>query len=150
MYMDKHPKIYPPVYFAALFILEIILNAFVPLVGLVSIPSVGILIVVIGILLGVWANMRFRKHKTSPRPFHKPEKLVMDGPYVLTRNPMYLGFTLVLLGEAVYLGSLTPFLSPILMYYFIDTNIIPIEEKLLEDEFKDAYRKYKKSVRRWI
>lgn len=148
--MDKQPKIFPPVYFLIYFISAILLDRFIPVVRLGSVPWFGAVVALAGIASGGWAVFHFRKNKTTHKPFAKSRVLVEEGPYGYTRNPMYLGFTLVLLGEAIYLGSLSAFLSPVIMYYTMDSKIIPLEEQLLADTFKEQYKKYQDRVRRWI
>ncbi|MGH8742056.1 MAG: methyltransferase family protein, partial [Burkholderiales bacterium] len=71
-------------------------------------------------------------------------------PYRFTRNPMYLGMSGALLGAAVYLGSLTPFVVvPAFMALLADRFIAP-EEAFLERAFGQAYLDYKARVRRWL
>jgi protein-S-isoprenylcysteine O-methyltransferase Ste14 len=63
---------------------------------------------------------------------------------------MYLGIVLILLGIALFLGSLTPYLVVFLFAIFLDIVFIRFEEKKLEETFGEAWLEYKKSVRRWI
>ena len=71
-------------------------------------------------------------------------------PYRFTRNPMYLGMTLVLLGGSLGLGSLTAFVGPAAFWTVINSIFIPFEEKKLEGTFGPQYLDYKRSVRRWL
>lgn len=148
--MEVHPKIQPPVYFVIYFILAVILNRFFPIIRLAPLPILGFFIGLVGFLTGFWAMSIFRRKKTTYIPGNRSRVLVMEGPYLITRNPMYVAFTLMLLGEAIYLGSLSAFLAPVLMYITLDTQIIPLEEKILEETFQEKYRQYKKQVRRWL
>lgn len=132
------------------FIAGILLDRYLPIVRLGSVPWLGILIALLGIVSGVWAGTLFRKKKTPIKPFTKSSALIIEGPYAITRNPMYVGFTFVLLGEAIYLGSLSAFLSPLAMYYILSTYFIPFEEKMLEETFQEKYKEYQKRVRRWL
>lgn len=148
--MDRKPKIYPPVYFIIFIVGELLFDRYLPVIRLSSLPVIGITVSLIGVYIGIWSIIIFRRKKTTQMPFEESAELVVEGPFRVTRNPMYAGFTLILLGVAICLGSLTAFVFPIAMYYFMDTKIIPLEEKMLENTFKEKYIKYKKSVRRWI
>lgn len=148
--MLQYLKTFPPFYFLIYFVAAIFLDTYIPIIRLESVPWFGIVVALVGTTSIVWASFHFRKNKTTQKPFVKSRVLVEEGPYGYTRNPMYLGLTLVLLGEAIYLGSLSAFLSPVVMYYTLDTKIIPLEEDLLADTFKEQYKKYQSRVRRWI
>ena len=93
---------------------------------------------------------RFRKVKTQIHTFKKPKKLVTDGLFQYSRNPIYLGFTMALLGIAFLLGSLTA-LIPVL-FFFLVANFwyIPFEEKNMQMVFGQSYSFYSRKVRRWL
>ncbi|MGO2387344.1 MAG: methyltransferase family protein, partial [Psychrobacter sp.] len=95
---------------------------------------------------------QFKKAQTTVNP-HTPEKstnLVTSGIYRYTRNPMYLGLVLVLLGWAFYLSHLLPFmLVPVFMIYMTRFQIQP-EEKMMAQKFGREYQVYLSRVRRWI
>lgn len=76
--------------------------------------------------------------------------LIVDGPYRLSRHPMYLGLTLVFLGMTLVLGIVWPLLLLPLPLWIIDRRIIAFEEQGLEVTFGDAYRAYQRRVRRWL
>jgi len=100
-------------------------------------------------LLGVAS---FRRAKTTVNPM-KPESassLVTSGIYRLTRNPMYLGFLLILLGWAAYLSNALAFaLVPGFVLYINRFQIGP-EERALASRFGPEFAAYKSRVRRWI
>jgi protein-S-isoprenylcysteine O-methyltransferase Ste14 len=104
---------------------------------------------VIIILLGVAS---FRRAKTTINPM-KPElssSLVISGIYKLSRNPMYLGFLLVLVGWAVFLSNALAFVFvPAFMFYMNRFQIAP-EEKALADKFNEEFVDYRSQVRRWL
>lgn len=110
----------------------------------------GILFFIAGLMILFWSFGSFKKKETPILPGQKPSALVIEGPYKFTRNPMYLGVTLALLGAAIYLGDLLAFLSPIVFFMFVSIRFIPREEKLMEKLFGKKYLDYKKKVRRWI
>ena len=63
---------------------------------------------------------------------------------------MYLGMASILLGIAIFFGTLIAFIFPLTFIIYIERFIIPIEEKNLEKRFGKKYVEYKKKVRHWI
>ncbi len=98
---------------------------------------------------GVWA---FRRVKTTVNPV-KPEAtttMVTSGIYRYSRNPMYLGFLLALVGWAAFLADVLAFaLLPLFVLYMNRFQITP-EERTLAAKFPHEFMAYKSSVRRWI
>ncbi|MFK0573335.1 methyltransferase family protein [Endozoicomonas sp.] len=94
----------------------------------------------------------FRRQKTTVNPVN-PEaasSLVTGGIYQYTRNPMYLGFVIFLLGWGVWLTNiLALLLVPCFALYMTRFQIMP-EEKALEALFGENFTSYKHSVRRWL
>ncbi len=107
--------------------------------------AVGSAIVLAGVLA-------FRRMKTTVNPL-TPEAttaIVTSGIYRFTRNPMYLGFLLVLVGWAIDLSNLLAFAClPLFVWYMNRFQIIP-EERALGTKFSEAFERYKRSVRRWV
>ena len=145
-------KLMPPMIFYAFILLAIILNIFLPIKKIIVQPYnyLGIVLILVGLLIDVWAWMLFRKRKTTLNPYKKPLKLVNNGLFKISRNPMYLGMDLVLWGISIFLGSLITFIFPILFIILIERLFIESEEKSLEKRFGKRYLDYKKKVRRWI
>ncbi len=153
--MKKETKplmIKPPHIALLLLLLSWIVKKFFPEFNVISYPynKFGVVILILGLSLTFWAFYLFKKSKTPLIPGEKPTFMVMEGPYKFTRNPMYLGVSIALLGAAVYFGNLFSFLSPILFFISANFYFIPFEEKLMEKTFKEHYLMYKKHVRRWL
>jgi len=112
----------------------------------------GILCILAGLSLDIVSFLDFRKSDTTVNPL-SPERatsLVIEGFYRFTRNPMYLGMLLILIGIAMLFASLSSFiLLPIFVVLMNSLQIIP-EEQALEKIFSQEYLDYKKKVRRWI
>ncbi|HBT76553.1 MAG TPA: isoprenylcysteine carboxyl methyltransferase [Planctomycetaceae bacterium] len=122
-----------------------------PLANPWAIPMVA-LFAVVGIAFGFPSMVRFRKAGTTIKPTHpeRATRLVVSGMYHFSRNPMYLGATLILLGIGIFLDDGLALLSvPLFAVYLNYFQIIP-EERALEELFGDEYRDYKKRARRWI
>ena len=94
----------------------------------------------------------FRRAQTTidPRTPEKTSQLVTHGIYNRTRNPMYLGFTIMLLGVAVHLGNYLAFaVLPLFSFLLTRLQIIP-EERNMRAIFGDQYEAYVARVRRWM
>jgi protein-S-isoprenylcysteine O-methyltransferase Ste14 len=142
----------PPVYFLVALLLMTFFHRIAPGAYLIQEPYSYGGIVLIGLALGliVWAAFLFRRAGTNIRPYLPATALVVSGPYKFTRNPMYLGMAGVLLGTAVFMGSLTPFVViPGFMALISERFIVP-EEAKLEAAFGRRYLDYKARVRRWL
>ena len=113
---------------------------------------VAAVVAVCGIAVALAASATFRKAQTTVNPLH-PERatsLVDGGVFRYTRNPMYVGVLLVLVALATYLASPLCLLGPLLFVGYITRFQILPEERALEALFGDAYRDYKRRVRRWL
>lgn len=142
----------PPIYFLGAIVLVVALHFVFPLRQLLALPwcLVGILPLLLGIVLNFLADRAFKKHNTTVKPFEESTALVTAGVFGVTRNPMYLGMTLIVLGIALLLGSATPFVAVIALPILLDRLFIAPEEQMLETTFGDSFREYRKRVRRWI
>ena len=110
----------------------------------------GLLIVAFGVLIAASAAALFQARKTGLDPRGEATAFVAERPYTFTRNPMYLGTTLVLFGFAVFYASIAMLLAPIAFFLIIDRMVIPLEEYNLERLFGAHYLDYKTRVRRWL
>jgi protein-S-isoprenylcysteine O-methyltransferase Ste14 len=142
----------PDIIFLIYLLIALGLHFVLPIVQLIDWPFrlLGVPLVLIGIWLSVKADSLFKINKTAIKPFDKPSVLVIEGPFKISRNPMYLGMALALLGEALILGSLITFPAPAIYFIHISLSFIPGEERNMEEVFAQEYLDYKKRVRRWI
>lgn len=147
-------KIPPPVYMVLTAGLMWLLNKYFPIYGLISTPwnQIGYLFMLMGLSLDASSIMQFFRAKTTVNPM-RPEQasgLVTSGIYRFTRNPMYVGLLLLLIGFAILQGSLSALLLvPLFIVVLTRQQIIP-EETILEAKFGHKYIDYKMSVRRWL
>ena len=148
----RRPKVLPPVYLLASAIAMFALHRWLPLRQIVSGQSrwLGLAVAVLGLALGGSAARLFRRRKTTIRPGETSTTLMTDGPFRFTRNPIYVGMTLVLAGLAFGLGSLSPWFVIPAFVLAIAIDVIPAEEAMLAETFGDAYRAYQSRVRRWF
>ena len=112
----------------------------------------AVTLAILGAATSVLGVVAFLRARTTVNPT-KPEatsSLVSSGVYMLTRNPMYLGFLLILSGWAIFLANLVVFpLLPVFIFYMNHFQIQP-EEKALTTRFGQGFVRYTWGVRRWI
>lgn len=145
-------KLLPPVLALILSVAMVIADRLSPLVELIAAPyhQFGFVLFAAGIAVAVAARRQFARAKTNIYTFGEPGTLLTDGAFRLSRNPMYLGFTLFLLGLAVFLGSLSPLLIATAFIVITDRWYIAFEERRMSARFGDAYRAYAQHTRRWL
>ena len=106
----------------------------------------------IGLGISVMGAMAFRKARTTANPL-RPETastVVMSGIYRVTRNPMYVGLAVALIGWGAYLAAPLALLGPIVFMAFITRFQIIPEERALLAKFGDEFAAYIKKVKRWL
>ncbi|MDH3747708.1 MAG: isoprenylcysteine carboxylmethyltransferase family protein [Gammaproteobacteria bacterium] len=150
--VNQSRKILPPVYLLAATLFMIGLNYFAPIKTILHAPVtyVGAVLIALGLFIMIWPAVAFGKVGTAIKPFDDSTHLLTDGMYRITRNPMYLGMTTILLGIATLFGTASPFVLVPVFVWIIQTKFIRHEEAALEKTFGDPYIEYKRSVRRWL
>jgi protein-S-isoprenylcysteine O-methyltransferase Ste14 len=145
-------KIMPTNYFIALLIMSIVLHFIFPIRKIIFPPVtyLGLLLILFGAILNLWTDYLFKQKKTTVKPYLNPTELIMDGPFSLSRHPMYLGMASILLGVALNHGTISTFITPALFIILMEVLFIPFEEKNLVNVFGGEYLSYKQKVRRWI
>jgi protein-S-isoprenylcysteine O-methyltransferase Ste14 len=148
----RPPRIFPPIYLLAAILGMIALHRLVP--GAIVLPRswrwLGLAPFIGGLVLGIGAARLFAKHKTTIKPGDTSTYLLTAGPYRFSRNPIYLGMVLVLIGVAAMLGSSTPWLLVPVFIWLINRNVIPVEEAMMTAAFGSAYERYCGRIRRWL
>ena len=114
--------------------------------------QLGIFVSAIGFLLLIISIKSFIDNKTTINPLNlkKSTYLVTSGVFRFSRNPMYLGMLLFLLGTAIILNIIGGLIISILFIFYMNFFQIIPEEKALQNLFGKNYRNYRKTVRRWI
>ena len=148
----KKPRIYPLVWLFLALVAVFALHRWFPVATLIPEPfnRLGLIFTVPGLALLLHAGASFIRAKTGLLPFSDATHLVTDGLYRFSRNPMYLGMAMFLLGVAVILGSLSVYAPVIVFIRIIDRQFIRNEEIFLEETFGEEYMAYTQKVRRWI
>jgi protein-S-isoprenylcysteine O-methyltransferase Ste14 len=151
---DDHPRLVlpPPVYLGLAIALAVVAQLALPLYWIDDLPLrivTGMVCCILAAALALWAMLRFKDARTHVEP-HKPTTaLVVTGPYRYTRNPIYLGFLLLVLGLALILANPWALLVLPLLWAALRYLVISVEEAFLLGRFGPSYRDYKAAVRRW-
>lgn len=114
--------------------------------------SAAVVLALLGGAISVAGVVSFSRARTTVNPL-KPETataLVASGIYRWTRNPMYLGFSMALLGWGVFLASPWGVLGPVIFVLYMNRFQIAPEERALEKLFGSSYLAYQSRVRRWL
>jgi protein-S-isoprenylcysteine O-methyltransferase Ste14 len=145
-------RLIPPAYFLFALAVMIFFDRAAPGARFIRSPVtlVGVMPLAVGLGLVLSTAASLRRHHTTIKPLHEPSTLVTEGTFRVSRNPIYLGMVLMLLGLALMLGSATPFGVVAVFAWWMHTRFIAYEEAVLSERFGDQYRTYQASVRRWV
>ena len=116
----------------------------------VPIAAAGLVLMIGGSVLHHVAARTFRSHGTTLATLAEPTELVTSGVFARTRNPMYLGGVMILIGWAALLGSPFALLGPVAWVPLAEVLFIRPEERLLERRFAEEWAGYRARARRWI
>jgi len=143
--------IHPPIIALFWIIIAYLLGRYIPLTHTSSIIQyLGLGLVIIALILGFSAFNEFRKLQTTLDPHGSVKALATNGIYKLSRNPIYLGFLLMVIGFPFYSGYYSGIIIAPLFLISMNRLVIEKEEAYLEKKFGDVYTGYKSNVRRWF
>jgi len=147
-----NPMVHPPIVAVMFIATAYFLGRFVPFPFIVPfvLRYVGLGMTFVGFLLGIGALHEFRKARTTLDPHGSVKKLVTSGIYRFTRNPIYLGFLLMVIGVPLNFGLYWGIVMAPFYIILMNRLIIEREEDYLEKKFKTTYTNYKSQVRRWL
>jgi protein-S-isoprenylcysteine O-methyltransferase Ste14 len=110
----------------------------------------GVVPFMAGATLNLLADSAFKKAQTTVKPFEKSTALITTGVFQISRHPMYLGMILILIGLAVFMGTITPLIIIFIFALLMEVVFVRIEERMLEQQFGSAWITYKNKVRKWL
>jgi protein-S-isoprenylcysteine O-methyltransferase Ste14 len=142
----------PPIVLVISAAAMVLLHCTGPLATLLAPPwnAVGVAFFLAGLAVAQWHARLFRRVGTEINTFRRPGRLVREGLFRVSRNPMYLGFAIALAGVALGLGSASPWLAWLLFILLTDRWYIRVEEAAMLACFGDEYAAYQREVRRWL
>jgi protein-S-isoprenylcysteine O-methyltransferase Ste14 len=148
----KRIRFYPPLLYLGFLALGFVMEFLLPtkifnpslsqLLGF-SFPGLGVVVI-------VFSLMQFRDAETSVFHTRPTTKLVQTGIYHLSRNPIYVGLTLIYAGIGFAANNLWILGFLVVIFPLMNWGVIGPEEIFLEEKFGNAYRHYKYHVRRWL
>ncbi len=146
--------IFPPLIPLSVLVVGVVLNFLMPLGLLAHVLFlvrivVGAIAFVIGIGMVIGANRLFQRIGTNARPSKPTMALATSGMFTWTRNPMYVGGSLALLGIAIGFALDWVILLLVVSLPLVHYGIILREERYLERKFGDEYRRYQTKVPRY-
>jgi protein-S-isoprenylcysteine O-methyltransferase Ste14 len=106
----KAKPILPPTYLFIAIVIMVVLHFLFPGAKFITLPwnLLGIIPLVLGIVMNLIADRAFKKVGTTVKPYEESRTLITEGIFRVSRHPMYVGFVLILLGIAIFMGSLIP------------------------------------------
>ncbi len=150
--MSKLLSYRPPRIAIVLMVISIGLSYFSPTQTLLYIPYkyIASVSIIFGFAVMTWAWLQFWKSDTAVCPTSITSRIVTNGAYKYSQNPMYLGMLLMLTGASLFMGTIPSMFAPIVFFIIIDRVFIPYEEEKLMSNFGDVYSDYQIVTGRWI
>lgn len=142
----------PPIWLLGAMAVAWILDRGLPLVELFGplYRGLGLLLIAAGLGLIGWSAWWFWRKRTTIEPHHRPTRLIVEGPYRISRNPIYLGMVVILAGWVAALGSLSPVILVPVFFGVIARRFIAPEEAVLREIFGAEAQRYLAGTRRWL
>lgn len=146
---------WPPMIYVAAAALAVVLNWLVPLPWIPGplgefLFAVGWLVAAGALAIDIAAMRAMRRARTTIMPHRAADHLVAEGPFSFTRNPIYVGNTMLMIGIGLIAGIAWFLILAPLAAYATTKLAIEREERHLEARFGKRYRDYRKKVRRWL
>ncbi len=142
----------PPIFLLMSVGMMLGLHSELPVAQLVPPPAnwAGLALIAAGLGVANWHARLFRRVGTNINTFGEPGRLITEGLFRRTRNPMYLGMVICLVGVALTLGSISPISGPLGFLLLANYWYIPLEEMAMTRKFGKEYLDYQHSVPRWL
>jgi len=142
----------PPIWLTLFLAMAWLLATYLPLVTAFGpgLQALGWLLIAAACVLVAWAGFWFWRKRTTIEPHHVPDTLIVEGPYKLSRNPIYLAMLAILIGYIATTGALSPVLLPLLFVRVFEKRFVEPEEAALRDAFGAEAERYLSRTRRWV
>jgi protein-S-isoprenylcysteine O-methyltransferase Ste14 len=148
----RRSTVMPPTILLAGIVAMVALHFLRPVATVLPLPwnLLGIVPLALGVAMNLAADRSFHAAGTTVRPFEESSALVTGGVFRITRNPMYLGFILILVGLALLLRSATPWVVIVAFAILLDRRFVSAEERMLAQRFGAEWDRYRRCTRRWL
>jgi protein-S-isoprenylcysteine O-methyltransferase Ste14 len=142
----------PPLWLVGCLVLTWALAALIPIASFSGPLSTGIawVLTLAGLGLIGWAGLWFWRKRTTIEPHHAPQVLIVEGPYTVSRNPIYLGMIAIAAGAVFWHGALITLPLPAILAFVLQRRFIEPEEIALHMAFGDDALDYISATRRWL
>ncbi len=117
-----------------------------------AVRTVGMVLIVAGGILSVWTFVRFvTEGRGTPWPTDPPtsRKVMVGGPYRCVRNPLYVGFILAIVGQALWLSRPVLFIYTAALIIFLAAFVHFWEERTMAKRYGAEFEAYRKQVPGW-
>jgi len=147
--------ILPPIAFFAAVFLTFALGRWLSFGVLNDIPRlflavVGVVVMAVALLITMTGIFAFKRAGTNVNPYQPSLKIVRDGPYRFTRNPMYLGMILFTFGFGIAVATIWGLIVACLLWALLHWGVVLREEEYLTTKFGAAYSELLAATRRWL
>jgi protein-S-isoprenylcysteine O-methyltransferase Ste14 len=112
--------------------------------------SIGGVLLAFGVFLAIWGRRVMERAGTNVNPTLPSTALVATGPFLFSRNPLYVALTLIYIGLALLANALWVLVLIVPVLLILHYGVVRREELYLEAKFGDAYREYRSGVRRYF
>ena len=110
----------------------------------------GVICLVVSLALFFSSLNTFNSYKENPKPQTHTKRLIKTGIFAYCRNPMYMAFILFQFSMFLIFENVAYFLSSLALFFWINSSVIPQEEKYLIETFGDEYDRYLTAVKKWM
>jgi protein-S-isoprenylcysteine O-methyltransferase Ste14 len=143
-------RVPPPVWAAAALAFAWVMQRLLPVQLGPPAPGLGMALIFLAFVWVGWALLVLVRAGNDPRPDKPDTAFVAAGPFRFGRNPIYLGFVMVLAGAALSWGTLWAWVAVGALFLVLDFAVVRKEEAYLTRRFGAAYAEYQAKVRRWM
>ena len=154
--MDRPNRIpWPPILYVAAAALALLLHHFAPVPwpqGILRLPlaAVGLCLICAAVALEIMTALTFRRHRTTILPHRAAAALITDGPFAKSRNPIYTGNTMLLLGAGLLTGIAWLVAAAPFAAFAVQKLAIEREERHLAARFGAEWQAYAARTPRWL
>lgn len=145
--------VHPPLFFLSALLLGVVINDRIrssPIFHDNHWSWPGTIVVILGFVWVAAGRRAMIKHGTNVNPTQPTTKIVESGPFRITRNPLYLGLTLIYIGLSLLLNTWWSLLLLIPVWLVMHFAVVRREEAYLESKFGKTYVSYRARVRRYL
>lgn len=154
---QQYPKLKPPVWFIIFVSVSTLFSQTniwpllaTPISNNHGISAYGGLAFLIGLAIMIYMDQFYKNQGERLDPAVESQQLLQHGPFLLSRNPTYVGMILAFLGLSLMLNSIVAMTMLLVFCLLLHFSVVIKEERYLQQQFGDDYQRYQQQVRRWL